>query len=255
MDPFSKNYSRQKQEWQDLGMLDPLWAILSDDDKKFGSWELNAFFETGTQEIEAVLCIAKALKVPTYYRDALDFGCGVGRLSRAIRSQFQSCVGVDISPAMIDMARKFNPDCKFELIEECGLSNLHDEQFDFIYSNIVLQHQPSAFVVFAYIKEFIRVLRPGGLLVFQLPHHVPWRLRLAPRRRLYRVSRALFRLPPAFLYKRLKLNPISMLAIAEASVVQAVINLGGVVLRVRHDKNGGPLVDSRTYFVSKGSPE
>jgi SAM-dependent methyltransferase len=243
--------SGQKQDWQDLGSLDPLWAILADDEKKFGLWDLDEFFETGAREIESVLATAKVLNVPTHYRDALDFGCGVGRLSRAIRRQFESCLGVDISPAMIDLARRLNSDCKFEVIDEHGMSTLGDAQFDFVYSNIVLQHQRSASVVFAYLAEFMRVLRPGGLLAFQLPHHIPLRLRLELRRRLYRVSRNLFRLSPAFIYKKLNLNPISMLAIPEAAVVQTVTNSQGVVLEVRHDKFGGPRVESRTYFVTK----
>ena len=246
------DHSGQKQDWQDLGSLDPLWAILADDEKKFGLWDLDEFFQTGAREIDSVFATAKALKVPTHYRDALDFGCGVGRLSRAIRRQFESCLGVDISPAMIDLARKLNPDCQFEVINEYGMSTLGDAQFDFVYSNIVLQHQRSASVVFAYLAEFIRVLRPGGLLAFQLPHHIPLRLRLELRRRLYKISRNLLRLSPAFIYNKLNLNPISMLAIPEAAVAQAVISSQGIVLKVRHDKFGGPRVDSRTYFVTKG---
>jgi SAM-dependent methyltransferase len=44
----------------------------------------------------------------------------------------------------------------------------HDDFFDFIYTNIVLQHMRPEYSK-AYLKEFLRVLSPGGLLVFQLP--------------------------------------------------------------------------------------
>jgi SAM-dependent methyltransferase len=228
-------------------------AILADDSKKFGMWDVNEFFETGRQEVDAVLSTVEAFNLPAQHASALDFGCGVGRLSRTIRRRFQACVGVDISPAMIDLARKFNPDCEFHLLGERGLADLEDEQFDFIYSNIVLQHQPSQAAVFGYIADFIRLLRAGGVLVFQVPHYIPFRMRLEPRRRLYRVCRGLFRLPPDFIYNKLKLNPITMLAIPEASVIRTIASLGGEVLHIRHDKNGGPRVQSRTYFVTKHS--
>jgi hypothetical protein len=39
--------SRHKREWEDLGAVDPLWAILSDNQKKFGRWDLEEFFQTG----------------------------------------------------------------------------------------------------------------------------------------------------------------------------------------------------------------
>ena len=43
-----------------------------------------------------------------------------------------------------------------------------DDHFDFIYSNIVLQHMEPGYSR-KYIQEFIRILVPGGLVVFQLP--------------------------------------------------------------------------------------
>jgi SAM-dependent methyltransferase len=246
----SASLSRQKQEWDELGTVDPLWAILADDQKKFGRWNLNEFFQTGSQEVEAVLARARSLGRPTQYSRALDFGCGVGRLSRAISRSFQVCVGVDISPAMVAMAKQLNPACEFYVLTEPNLNTFEHEYFDFIYSNIVLQHQPAESLVFAYISEFLRVLRPGGILVFQLPHYIPLRYRLEPRRRAYRFCRQFFRLPSAFLYRTLKLNPITMRAISEEKVTETISGMGGEVLAVQHDKNGGPHIESRTYFVS-----
>ena len=45
----------------------------------------------------------------TWRRDrALDFGCGVGRLTRALGTRFESALGVDISAGMIEQARRLN---------------------------------------------------------------------------------------------------------------------------------------------------
>ena len=240
---------RQRREWEELGSLDPLWAILADDNRKFGGWNLDEFFQTGADEISSILAYARQLGRPQEYGCALDFGCGVGRLSRALKSSFQRCVGVDISDPMIRKARELNPACQFIVLGGTDLRMFPDDQFDFVYSNIVLQHQPHCAVVFNYIREFLRVVRPSGLIVFQLPHHVPMRRRLQPRRRAYRMLRSLH-VPADFLYRRLGLNPITMLAIPEEEVTNAIRSMEGAVLKVVEDRNGGPGIERRTYFVS-----
>ena len=50
---------------------------------------------------------------------------------------------------------------------------------------IVLQHVPDREAIESYVREFCRVLRPGGLAVFPLPSHIPAIFRLQWRRRLY----------------------------------------------------------------------
>lgn len=242
--------SRQKREWEELGSLDPLWAILADNSRKFGRWDLDEFFQTGADEISSILAYAQQLGRPQQYRSALDFGCGVGRLSRALKGFFQECVGVDISDAMIQRARELNPACQFIVLNGTDLRMFPDDRFDFVYSNIVLQHQPHRAVVFSYIREFLRIVKPVGLIAFQLPHHVPMRRRLQPRRRAYRMLRSLH-VPADFLYRRLGLNPITMLAIPEEEVTNEIRGMKGTVLKVVEDRNGGPGNESRTYFVSK----
>lgn len=72
---------------------------------------------------------------------------------------------------MIEAAQsynKFNGRCQYVLNEQPNLRCLDDASLDFIYSNIVLQHiRPE--ISMAYLGEFLRVLAPGGVLVFQLP--------------------------------------------------------------------------------------
>lgn len=100
----------------------------------------------------------------------MDFGCGVGRLTQALAPAFGSVTGIDVSPTMIQLARRLNryPDrVKYLLNERRDLSALSSATLDFIYSDIVLQHiPPSQSRVF--VTEFLRTLRPGGIAVFQL---------------------------------------------------------------------------------------
>ena len=48
------------------------------------------------------------------------------------------------------------------------LSMFPAEYFDFVYSYAVFQHIPSADVVFSYLRETVRVLRPGGVAHLQI---------------------------------------------------------------------------------------
>jgi SAM-dependent methyltransferase len=243
----ARGLGRQKREWEDLGALDPMWAILTDSQRQFGRWDVEEFFRTGRDEIEGVLTLAKELSRPAEFGSALDFGCGVGRLSRTLRAHFRRCIGVDISEPMVRRARELNPDCDFVVNTHPKLAMLADAEVDFVYSNIVLQHQPSKRAVFSYIAEFLRVCNPAGIVVFQLPHHLPWRRRLQPRRRAYRLLRGLG-LPATVLYRTLKLNPITMLAVREEEVRSAIEALGGEVLKVVADSYGTQM-ENRLYFV------
>lgn len=163
--------SKLQQNWNKLAEKDALWAILTTPEKKGGKWDLGEFFEKGRHEINYVLDLIAELQFPLRFGRALDFGCGVGRLTQALCHHFKECVGVDIAPAMIEQARAYNQfgsQCRYLLNQSADLKLLQDDFFDFVYTNIVLQHIEPVYTE-NYIAEFIRVLAPGGLIVFQLP--------------------------------------------------------------------------------------
>src|SRR5690349_7127543 len=108
--------SRHKQDWEDLAQVDPYWAILSDPARQLGNWDVADFFRTGKAEFEKVMQAARRLGRPREFHRVLDFGCGVGRVMRAMGEYFQECYGVDISETMIAKARTLNGDagrCRF----------------------------------------------------------------------------------------------------------------------------------------------
>ena len=242
--------AKHKEDWEELATLDPLWAILSDPRKRFNLWDTTAFFRTGEQQVEELVAQAKLFGVPRQWTRSLDFGCGVGRVTRALHAYFPESHGVDISTEMIGKARQVAPQCFFHEHTKTNLSLFVDSDFDLICSFNVLQHQPNRAVVFAYIAEFLRVLRPGGLLAFQLPCYIPPRNRVQGGRRLYALLRGIG-LSSDFLYRRLKLTPIRMLAVREEDVVASIRACGAKVLRVRSDNSPGDHVQSRTYYASR----
>ncbi|WP_444928687.1 class I SAM-dependent methyltransferase [Microbulbifer sp. SSSA002] len=163
--------NRHQEQWENLGTHDPYWAVLSDPSKKNRQWDKEIFFNSGKQEIHRVLANLRQQHMQPRLGTALDFGCGVGRLSRALSTHFKKVIGVDISSSMIAEARtqhREHPNIDFIHNTANDLSIIPDGSIDFIYSNIVLQHIPSKQQK-RFIEEFCRVLRPSGIIVFQTP--------------------------------------------------------------------------------------
>nr|MDQ3071272.1 methyltransferase domain-containing protein [Acidobacteriota bacterium] len=161
--------------WDAHAHADPLWAVLSNPGKQ-GRWGLQEFMAHGEREIARVLRHAADLGIAPPRGAALDFGCGVGRLSQAMGRRFASVTGADISPAMIALAERVNryPDrVRYVCTAHQPLDAFPDRAFGFIYSNIVLQHVEPALSL-GYLAQFLRLLDAGGLLVFQLPSHRRW---------------------------------------------------------------------------------
>jgi SAM-dependent methyltransferase len=69
---------------------------------------------------------------------------------------------------LAEQYNRFGERCKYIINEEANLSIFEDDSFDFIYSNIALQHIKPKYSK-KYIVEFLRILSPQGLLIFQQP--------------------------------------------------------------------------------------
>ncbi len=234
-----------------MGDLDPYWSILTEPGTKHGNWDLEKFFETGADEISGLMSAAEKLDLPRQRQWALDFGCGVGRLTRALAPLFQNVVGIDISESMLRRAVALNPqkNCQFVHNDSDSLP-FPSEKFDLIYTALVLQHVPSQESIRRYIAEFVRVLKVGGLLVMQVPNHVPLRRRVQARARIYSWLRSAG-LSEQLLYKRLGLHPIPMNFLPESDVVSIIESGGATALQIVPDQRAGPHIAGRTYYVSK----
>ena len=160
-----------KEHWEAYGRSDPLWAVLSEPGLQGNRWDLEEFLRRGEREVADYLAELEGNGVQVRYGRALDFGCGVGRLTQALGERFERCDGVDIAASMVEQARRLNRHGDRVAYHVNPASDLHlfpSETFDFVLSIIVLQHMEPRYAK-GYIAEFLRVLRPGGIAVFQLP--------------------------------------------------------------------------------------
>lgn len=164
-----------KSTWNELGKRDPLWAILSNPEKKGNRWQVDEFFRTGEADVEGVLAQVRELGLILPAGRVLDFGCGVGRMTQHLSLHFREVIGVDIAPSMIELAEDYNrrlnqnrDRCHFYVNDRDDLKVFPGSHFDLILTLITLQHMEPRYFS-KYLKEFIRLLTPEGLLIFQLP--------------------------------------------------------------------------------------
>jgi SAM-dependent methyltransferase len=141
--------------WEELARREPYFAVLTDE--RFLSDRIDeaaraAFFASGEADVARFLGDFRPAS-------ALDFGCGVGRLTRVLAERVERVVGVDISPTMLEHARRNAPDAVFAAV-------IPDETFDFIVSLIVFQHMPVPDGMGA-LRGLLARLRPGGRAALQ----------------------------------------------------------------------------------------
>jgi SAM-dependent methyltransferase len=159
-----------QKHWETFAQQDPMWAILTDPTKQDRAWNEAEFYATGVYQIaEMVGWVSWVLPLLKLER-AIDFGCGIGRLTQALADHAGHVTGVDIAPTMIELAEAKNQkqNCQFVCNQRADLSVFADESVDFVYTSITLQHIPPKFARL-YLVEFFRILKPGGAVCFQLP--------------------------------------------------------------------------------------
>jgi SAM-dependent methyltransferase len=165
------NLTQLQKTWNELGKRDAFWAVLTGPAGAPREWNLEHFLASGRDEIATMLGRVRELGMAVGKSSALDFGCGVGRLSQALARHFEHVFGLDIAPSMIEQAQQLNQHgdrCEYLVNDRDDLSRFPSGTFDLIYSNITFQHIPPE-LSRGYLREFLRVARPGGVMVFQIP--------------------------------------------------------------------------------------
>jgi ubiquinone/menaquinone biosynthesis C-methylase UbiE len=157
-------HARMRNEWNERAREDAHYFVA------FGRRDQDdeEFFSTATDLVRELESELKRLpaKVHTDHRKALEIGCGPGRLMRPMSRHFGEIHGIDVSDEMVERARRKLAGIPQAHPHDAGGSDLalfSNDTFDFVYSYAVFQHIPSADVVFSYLRETVRVLKPGGI--------------------------------------------------------------------------------------------
>ena len=161
-------------DWQIIAKEQPYWGVLSVD--QFRGQDISGdnkaqFFASGVDYVNRLLGLVHKHFGPVMGR-ALDFGCGVGRLSIALASRFTEVVGVDVSEEMLNLcrnnARQFGVR-NIELVLSDDTLSRVTGQFDLVNTIIVLQHIPQERGIRIF-QRLIDLTKVGGICSIQVTY-------------------------------------------------------------------------------------
>ena len=171
------------------------------------------------------------------FRHAIDYGCGVGRLTVALARQFPSVTGIDVSDTHIDHARRYVADQGVTNVDFLTLRDLDELDpiggADFVLSSIVLQHNPPPIIALI-LRKLLGVLNPAGCGYFQVPTFIQG----------FRFSAAEYLSKPS--------PQMEMNAIPQRAVYDIVRECGCDMIEVREDgAPGSARMVSHTFLVQR----
>lgn len=98
----------------------------------------------------------------------LDYGCGIGEDLVPIAKTGADVIGLDISPELIELARKradaFGVKARF-IVGSAYETGLPSQSIDIVFAIAIFHHLE----LDAAKKELLRILKPGGVLILQEP--------------------------------------------------------------------------------------
>jgi len=177
MNGYIKSFNTLEKLFTKAGEIEPYYAVLNAPQyisKNLTAENLEEFYQSGKASAKAAVDLLHSVGFSAF-GNALDFGCGAGRVTLALGDYFDQVAGCDISSSMLKTAYKRVVETKKTNI---NLYKSHMDllllfrsgSFDFIYTYLVLQHMIPPLMQ-SYIKQFCHLLKPGGYALFQLPTH------------------------------------------------------------------------------------
>lgn len=157
--------ARMREFWDERAREDALHFI--DPREGYGHADEERFWRRGEQEVDALLRILDLELDPA--ARVLELGCGIGRLTRVLAARVAHVTAVDVSPEMLTRAQEHHDalaNVEWVLGDGSTLDGVEDASCDAVVSHAVLQHIPDPQAQLGYVREFARVLRPGGWAAF-----------------------------------------------------------------------------------------
>lgn len=156
-------------DWIFWGSADPYFGVLSHDRFRRANLTpqaLDEFWKGGVDEAATLAEVLTRFFGPFPKATALDFGCGVGRLTRGMAAICDQVTGLDVSPGMLAEATKGAP------ANATFVSELGDQTFDWISSVIVFQHIPPT-RGYRILDDLLRRVNVGGAISLHLTFATP----------------------------------------------------------------------------------
>lgn len=169
-----KNFSQLQESWDNFGKTEPWWSVVTD--QQFASSNVHfeaieEFYSQGNDHVNFMEMILQDHGYTFQDKIILDFGCGLGRLTKACLSYTTKCYGMDISQPHLDIAKTQVPDAKFFLVDSFEKLPELPEKPEIIISLITLQHaRPD--LIEKYVHLLLKQLANGGIALLHIPYYI-----------------------------------------------------------------------------------
>ena len=232
-----------QESWQHLGETDPHWSVLTLDEFRAANIDTSRekFYTTGRNDFLKIIHTLERNGIDRKrLHSCLEYGCGLGRITRWLAGEFATVLGFDISAAHLAATEEYLTQKEVRNVSLHHVRQFADiqalPQADLIYSVIVLQHNPPPLIE-VILAQLLACLKPGGVAIFQVPTY----------RHGYSFSleRYISQMP------RPKAMEIHVLP--QQAVFELVASANARVLEVHEDISLGTMFDgiSNTFLVQK----
>jgi len=173
-----KSFELIQKKWTSFGQSDVWWSVLTEvpRSQEIPKVEKDKFYLKGQTHVDYSKMRFKLNGYVFGGGRALDFGCGVGRISFGLSPYFDEISCVDQSKPHLEIATKEAAERKIENVKfiqtGTNLMGLGAASFDFIFSLITLQHTIPPLQV-EYLAQFCKLLKPGGIGSIQFMSFIP----------------------------------------------------------------------------------
>ena len=235
---------RTEEVFRRLGETEPHWAVLTNE--KFRSDRIDKnkeeFFATGEYNVRILRAFADRAGVDLKrFETCFELGCGVGRITTWLAEMFPAVIAGDISPPLLDVARRSLDDFGRNNVQLVLLNTFAKldalPRYDVFFTAITLQHNPPP-IIYVLLSRLLEKLNPGGVALFQLSTYAAG----------YRFNAEEYlNTPPV--------GPgIEMHMLPQPVIFELLEQHDCRTLEVREDGSCGPKLDilSNIYFVQKG---
>lgn len=156
-----------RRDWDERAKKDSFYYIATWQEK----WDPESFFQSGEQDYQTlVVPLLAQLQFEPSDKAMLEIGCGVGRMTRSFARRFGRVYALDVSVEMLRRGRVLHEGTDkilWLLGNGADLAMVGSGSVDFVFSYLVLHHLPTSELALNCIQEVLRVLKAGGVFLFQ----------------------------------------------------------------------------------------
>ena len=229
-------FDRIQQQWAKIGEIEPYASVLSDEKFSMNNIAANLaeFRSSGKVGIDQLKQLAKKNNVAINFKNCLELGCGVGRMTAHFADSFEHMLGIDISPGNLRVCEQYLEELNLSNTKLQLLSRIEDletlDNVDAFVSFIAIQHNPPP-IQKHILQQMLSKLNYGGVFLFQtIVHHPSYSY----------TAQANFKYPPELAFE--------MHCLPMRYILKIINDCKLTLLDVAKDRLGGYGIDSCTFF-------